>query len=184
MPPKRRIAINEVRHAHELTFSIYRRLPVFEDRKSGELFLGALDEARQRLAFDLLAYVVMPEHVHILLAPIGEYNISTILRGLKHSSSIRILRHLEKEQPHLANQLRVVRKDGTGLGRLWQQGGGYDRNIVSANAARASMDYIHANPVKRGLCEFPTDWPWSSALAYAEGEAPVAISTRWFTGEE
>lgn len=52
MPPKRRIAINEVGHAHELTFSTYRRLPVFEDRKSGELFLAALDEARQRLAFD------------------------------------------------------------------------------------------------------------------------------------
>jgi len=47
--------------------------------------------------------------------------------------------------------------------RFWQQGGGYDRNILSRKELWEKIDYIHANPVRRGLCEHPADWKWSSA---------------------
>lgn len=50
--------------------------------------------------------------------------------------------------------------------RFWQEGPGFDRNLFSPEAITASMDYIHLNPVKRGLCEKATDWKWSSARFY------------------
>jgi putative transposase len=56
---------------------------------------------------------------------------------------------------------------------FWQPGGGYDRNIDNAKVAWASVHYIHANPVRRGLVAHPTDWEWSSARWYAESEDVV-----------
>src|SRR5262249_48785979 len=58
--------------------------------------------------------------------------------------------------------------------RFWQPGGGYDRNITSAAALRAVIDYIHANPVRRGLVARAEDWEWSSARWYA-GLRPVKL---------
>ena len=58
--------------------------------------------------------------------------------------------------------------------RFWQPGGGYDRNITSIEALRAMIEYIHANPVRRGLVARAEDWEWSSARWFA-GIRPVKI---------
>ena len=58
--------------------------------------------------------------------------------------------------------------------RFWQPGGGYDRNITSTLALRAAIEYIHANPVRRGLVARAEDWEWSSARWYA-GLRPVKL---------
>ncbi len=183
MPQKRRLAINEIGHAHELTCSAYRRLPVFSDPVCADILLKTLGEASQRLNFDVLAYVVMPEHFHFLVAPRGEYAVSAILRDIKQPSAMKMLVHIKLTRPVLAEQLAVM-KGGRRVGRLWQQGGGYDRNITKLETAQASINYIHQNPVARGLCELATDWAWSSAGAYALDPipVPVPISTRWLTG--
>lgn len=183
MRRKRRITINEEGHAHALTFSVYRRVPVFADPNCADIFLKVLDEARQRQNFDLLAYVVMPDHAHILLVPRGKHDISTILRSIKQPSSRFLMRYLEEHGPRLANELTVQTKAGN-INRLWQQGGGFDKNVTDQRAANNIITYFHQNPVRKGLCEFATDWPWSSASAYEGGDAPVPINTWWFTGEE
>ncbi len=59
-------------------------------------------------------------------------------------------------------------------GRFWQPGGGYDRNITSTKVLRAVIDYIHANPVRRGLVSAAEEWEWSSARWYA-GRRPVKL---------
>jgi len=51
--------------------------------------------------------------------------------------------------------------------RFWQRGGGYDRNLVSKQAVLNSIEYIHNNPVRKGLVKSPEDWNWSSAGFYA-----------------
>lgn len=68
----RRISINEEGHAHALTFSTYRRATIFLDPQCADLFLDALDQTRERLNFDVLAHVAMPEQVHMLIAPQGD----------------------------------------------------------------------------------------------------------------
>jgi putative transposase len=68
-----------------------------------------------------------------------------------------------------------TRREGPRLRRrFWQPGGGYDRNITSAEALRAMIDSLHANPVRRGLVARAEDWEWSSARWYA-GLRPVKL---------
>ncbi len=165
---KLRKSVEELGYAHELTFSCYQRRPLLgKDRTRGWL-LDALDRARREHEFELWAYVIMPEHVHVLLLPrAADFRIASILKTIKQSVSRRAIRFLRAEAPAWVEQLRVTRPSGRSEYRFWQQGGGYDRNFVSAEAAWTAVDYLHNNPVRRGLADCPTDWPWSSACWYA-----------------
>lgn len=58
--------------------------------------------------------------------------------------------------------------------RFWQPGGGYDRNVVEVATVHQMIEYLHANPIRRGLVEHAEDWEWSSARWYA-GIRPVRI---------
>ena len=51
--------------------------------------------------------------------------------------------------------------------RFWQRGGGYDRNVHEPATAFKQIEYMHNNPVRRGLCMKPEDWIWSGAADYA-----------------
>ena len=63
----------------------------------------------------------------------------------------------------------VRERPGKHCFRFWLEGPGFDRNIFSPEAIKSSIDYIHMNPVKRGLCQKCTGWKWSSARFYADG---------------
>jgi hypothetical protein len=57
-----------------------------------------------------------------------------------------------------------------------QRGGGYDRNIYSLEETREKIEYLHNNPVARGLCDLPQTWKWSSAKEYlGVGVGPVTV---------
>jgi putative transposase len=146
--------MNEPGCFHELTFSCYQRQPLFDCDDKYKLFLLSLSQARSRHFFKIVAYVIMPNHVHLLICPPeGEYSISKILSGIKLPFSMRISK---------------LSKAHTGKlqGHFWQRGGGYDRNLVSQKAILSSIEYIHSNPVRKGLVSFPEEWPWSSARYY------------------
>ncbi len=167
--------IDEPGHAHALTFSCYQRLPLLARDRSRMWLIEAIEAARRRLNFDLWAYAVMPEHVHILLSPRDRpYQISRILWHIKRPVGLRAIRYLQEHDASWLTRLSVKRRDGTVESRFWQAGGGYDRNITDPATARAVIAYIHLNPVRRGLVERPEDWEWSSARWYA-GVRPVPI---------
>ncbi len=68
--------------------------------------------------------------------------------------------------------------DSNGHSHFWQRGGGYDRNIVTESELFEKVEYIHQNPVRRGLVKRSTDWPWSSARWYAgDRSGPVTIDS-------
>lgn len=116
----------------------------------------------------------MPDHVHVLVnpGPCPE-RMSAFLRALKEPVARLAIRYLQAKSPlWLA---RVTVREGSRLRhRFWQPGGGYDRNIESHAALRAMIEYIHANPVRRGLVARAEDWEWSSARWFA-GIRPVRI---------
>ena len=110
----------------------------------------------------------MPEHAHILLLPLrSDYRIATILKSVKQPVAQEAMAHLRTTESSWCERLKVTRSTGRVEYRFWQQGGGYDRNIHKAQTAWASVNYIHNNPVRRGLVDCPTDWAWSSARWYA-----------------
>ena len=118
----------------------------------------------------------MPEHVHVIVHPRRhEYSIADILRLIKLPVSRRAMQYLKREAPHWL--ARLTRQRGTRTERLfWQSGGGYDRNIDDPATLLKMIDYVHHNPVRRGLTQSPLDWAWSSAGDYADvrqGLVPV-----------
>ena len=117
-----------------------------------QCFVENLSARKTDLSFDLWAYVLVPEHVHLLLLPRkDDYSISRIPHALKRPVSYR------------ARQLGVTFEK-----HFWQPGGGYDRNLLTPAAVHREVGYIHANPVRLGLVEQPEQWPFSSAGFWAD----------------
>jgi putative transposase len=161
------VRFNEPGHAHELTFSCYQRLPLLSRDRTRLWLAQAIDAARHRLQFDLWAYVFMPEHVHLLVYPRRpDYRISSILWRIKQPVALRAVYFLAKHSSEWLARLSVKRADGRVERRFWQAGGGYDRNLMEPATVRLVMDYIHNNPVRRGLVGRPEEWAWSSAGQY------------------
>lgn len=163
----------EESHAHHLTFSCFQDRLLFKDRQLRDQFVAHLDTTRNRLQFKLFAYVVMPSHVHLLILPL-ETSISSILHSLKRPFAFRALTYFREQNPWLADQLHIKRKNKWTY-RFWMAGGGYDRNIFSDTVFRNTMSYIHSNPVKDGLAGVEEAWEWSSARFWHTGD-PVPIS--------
>ena len=160
--PRRKVH-DEPGHAHLLTFSSYKGRRFFADNAYCQFFVKALDAARSRHGFLVWAYVVMPEHVHLLICPgDGEARIATILQSVKQPVAARVKKEVPPNLP--GNRFR-----------LWQRGGGHDRNIWSDKALQSSLEYIHENPVRRGLVQTAQDYEWSSARWYERREGPLRM---------
>jgi putative transposase len=150
-------------HVHELTFSCIGRRPHLDDDRRRRILSGAIDAATERCSYDLVAFVYMPEHVHLLVWPrSAECRIAELLFAVKRQSSYRIKEFLLASDPQAVEKLT----DRAGIFRFWQQGPGYDRNLINRDSVRAAAEYIHNNPVRRGLCPTPADWKWSSWKHY------------------
>jgi len=164
---RHRKTLNIPGHAHALTFSCYRRYPFLTRPRTCQWLADAINQASAELGYKVLAYVMMPEHVHLLVFPNhASYDISAFTRALKQPVSRQAMRYLEKHEPQWLP--RLTRTRGKKTERLfWQSGGGYDRNIVEPGTLHATVDYIHENPVRRGLVKQAVDWSWSSARGYA-----------------
>jgi len=162
--------------ARELTFSTSGRRPLLIDPEFARITLQATAPAIPRCDFALLAFVIMPEHVHLLLVPrsgVGAPDPKRLLSDIKRRSSYDIKRCLQdRSESDLLDRLRVRRPDRA-VFRFWLAGGGYDRNLTSIDAVHASFDYIHNNPVKRGLCRSSAEYPWSSAAQWDERAAAL-----------
>jgi REP-associated tyrosine transposase len=141
---------------HFLTFSCYRRLPLLGTVRARTIFVQALATIRERYEFLLVGYVVMPDHVHLLISETDKGTPSTVLKVLKQ----RVARDLFAEKH---------RAPAVGLPRFWQPRF-YDFNAYSARKRREKLLYMHGNPVKRGLVENPNAWIWSSCSFYEKGE--------------
>jgi len=135
--------------------------------------LDAIQLGREQGKYDLWAYVIMPEHVHLVLLPRPNVNISQILRTLKQPVSKRALFWLKEHSPDFLAELEHVGSNEKRSHHFWQRGGGYDRNLRSVSDIYEKIEYIHENPVRRGLVESATDWPWSSCLAWETEEGSI-----------
>jgi len=165
-------------HAHEPTFSCYRRTPLLYSERAIVWLLQAIDTARRQRGFFVYAFVIMPEHVHIIIHPHEpKSEVSWFLKSMKQRVARRASRWMSDHDPQWYDKLSMIRKDGRCEFRFWQTGGGYDRNIENPSTLIRMIDYIHNNPVRRGLVVTATDWKWSSASWYEKGECVLGIDT-------
>lgn len=152
---------------HEFTFSCYRRLPLLANDEWRSRLSRHLQAACTEMAFNLVAFVYMPEHLHLLTYPtLVKPDFGRFLARFKQPFSKEIKELLIESGAPLLERLIVQERPGKTCFRFWQEGPGFDRNIYSPEALEASIDYVHNNPVRRGLCEKAIDWKWSSARYY------------------
>ena len=156
-------------HLHFITFSCYRRLPLLRSGRARNVFVEILDEVRDRYGFSLVGYVVMPEHIHLLVGEPKRGNPSTVIHGLK----LRVSKRMRRMRRKAAAVQKTFPSHGLVAPRFWQARF-YDFNVFSAKKRREKLEYMHRNPVTRGLVKDPKDWVWSSDASYSGRGTPLA----------
>jgi putative transposase len=132
--------------------------------------------------YDLLGFVFMPEHVHVVVLPCPGIRISRILVAMKVPVAKRAVLWIRVNAPDSLRCMEDRQPNGRCSYRFWQRGGGYDRNLRTAADVREKIRYIHANPIRRGLVTAADDWHWSSYRAWQTGEdVPIPIDREVLT---
>ena len=158
------------RHAHFLTFSCYKRRRLLDFDRAKKIVLGVLNSQLSRQRGRCAGFVVMPNHVHAIVWFPADDQISEFVKEWKKRSSVQIKRLL---RTGIASYGRTINADEP----VWQAGF-YDFNVYSPKKLREKLEYMHNNPVAKGLVAEASDWPWSSARYY-EHRRPVAVPVSW-----
>ena len=177
--------------SHFVTFCCYHRRRLLTTDESRRIFESALERVRRSFRLNVYGYVVMPEHVHLLLSKPQRDMSGSLAAPLKPKDGLNGPPVglngpplSETKQDTLADALKSLKQ---GVSRrligdaehFWQKRY-YDFNIRNYPQFVEKLRYIHRNPVKAGLCERPGDWEWSSFCHYATGcEGRVEIESEW-----
>jgi putative transposase len=145
---------------HFITFSCYRRLPLLNTTHARDMFVQELARVRTETGFRLLGYVVMPEHVHLLMSEPKIGSPSAAIQKLKQRVSRKMRGGIAQEQFRSQPE-----ESGEPLRSFWQARF-YDFSVNSEGKKKEKLNYMHANPVIRGLVQHPKNWLWSSWSFY------------------
>jgi putative transposase len=172
--------IDEPNIAHALTFSCFGRKQFLKAERACNFLAEGIHQAREKHRFHVWAYVFMPEHVHLLIFRTEQSSpMREILHGIKQSVARRALIYLRKNNPAGLSMLATGQKHSPY--RFWLDGGGFDQIIENRQSIENVVNYIHGNPVRRGLCTAAEDWKWSSASDWAGmGQGVVPIDRQSF----
>ena len=156
--PRRLQRFHPSGQSHFVTFSCYHRLPSLSSAEAKQAVEAALERVRRSFELCVFGYVVMPEHVHLLIGEPRRQTLAHAIKSLKQG---------------------VARRFIGGAEHFWQKRY-YDFNVRNHPQFIEKLRYIHRNPVKRDLCERPEDWQWSSFRHYQTGiEGAVEIESEW-----
>jgi len=158
--PERRYGQNEL---HFVTFSCYKPLPLLGSVPARNTFVEILGEARAKFGLAILGYVVMPEHVHLLISEPPNSTPSSFLQVLKQRVSRQPRQRTETPDAGQPSQ-RIDTRVGD-LPHFWQHRF-HDFNVWSQKKRNEKIHYMHMNPVERSLVRHPREWLWSSYSFY------------------
>ncbi len=162
-------------HLHFITCSCYRRLPLLRSARSRDRFLSVLEQTRLRYRFVVVGYVVMPEHIHLLMSEPEVGTPSTVMQVLKQRTARALLPKTKRRDPR---QIELF-AEAPERAPFWQSRF-YDFNVWTDRKRVEKLRYMHGNPVKRGLVADPDDWRWSSYRFYFLGEVGlVRVNEGW-----
>ena|SRR5437016_985466 len=141
---------------HFITFSCYRRQKRLGTPRARDWFVTVFERARRWYGFYVVGFVVMPEHVHLLISEPERKTLPVAIQMLKQSVSRKF-----------------------GKGQFWQVRY-YDDLVTTEHHRIQALRYIHRNPVKRKLAQLPEDWKWSSFDHHATGaDCGVEVESEW-----
>ena len=160
-------------HLHFITCSCYRRKPGLRTASRRDRFLSILEQTRKRYRFVVVGYVIMPEHIHLLLSEPELGTPSTVMQVLKQRTARALLpKCRDPRQTYLFGEAPP-------RAPFWQARF-YDFNVWSQKKRVEKLQYMHNNPVKRELVASPEQWRWSSYRFYELQEPGlVRVNEGW-----
>jgi putative transposase len=156
---------------HFITFTCYQRRKFLASAQSKNIAAQILGQVRAKFHFQLVGYVLMPDHVHLLISEPAGSTPAQVIQLFKQ----RVSRKLRGRKRPSQFQLPLRFLDDAGLPRRFWQRRYYDFHVYSRRKLREKLDYRHANPVTEKLVKHPKDWPWSSWPAYVGKAALLPI---------
>ena len=151
-------------HAHFITFGTSGKRKVLGIAHARQIVISTLSSLTSKYRLNVCGFVIMPDHVHALFWLPDDLVLPDVMRVWKSTSAHWLRKYYERTNPDFINLLKT-RRNGRELICFWQRRY-YDFNVKSSEKAREKLDYMHNNPVKKGLCKYPEDWIWSSARWY------------------
>ena len=165
--------------AYFLTATVVDYTVIFDEKAYAATVLDNLDFYRKKYRFRLYAYVIMPEHLHLVIHSSSETRITDIMRDFKSYTSKKLTAQL-KEDGRVEVLSRLRRSSSSKIEQPFGAPGNRAVGIYSENVLRTKVNYIHANPLRRGLVEEPADYPYSSYRNYyLDDESLIKIDKEW-----
>jgi len=159
--------------ARFVTFSCYHNYNLFKSDQTKEIFISRLNKLRKKYQFELYGYVLMLNHVHLVLRPIIDQQLSKMIGELKSHTAREIFSLWRKIGLDIFHKLKVIR-NGKAQNVFWQRRY-YDHNCRTKETTIEKIEYCHKNPVVNGLVEDQSEWQWSSNNWY-NGKKDVVIN--------
>jgi len=169
-------------YVHFVTTGTFRNLPFFRNEECCRALLEELNYYSDKLDFTLAGYVIMPDHIHLLLwwdkTEKSDLSISRIIQAIKGTTARRIINletsgsveHLLRVASDSAPKNYKPHKQNIKY-HLWKRGF-YDLNIYTDEKLAEKLNYVHSNPVRAGLVSSPGDYKWSSYKHYSDNPVP------------
>lgn len=158
----KRITHDEEGHAHFVTYSCYHRRRILDDDEAKQIVLDTLQAQLVRCSGHCAGFVIMPDHVHVVLWFSQPNQLSALMKQWKRTSSRRIAQHFARKLTSYGEWVQGS--------PVWQAHY-YSFNIIVADKLREKVTYMHHNPVRAGLVSQAVDWVWSSAGFYERGSS-------------
>jgi REP-associated tyrosine transposase len=173
-----RYRINNEYAAHFITSTIVQWLPVFTTAASCDIVVRSFEYCREQKGLRVHAWVILDNHFHAIVSGL---ELARTLADLKKFTAREILERLKCEgRDWLLNQLAyfcAAHKQGSNH-QVWQEGI-HPQSIPSDEIMLQKLEYLHRNPVKRGLVASPEHWRYSSAHQWLPGAVPVMRVDPW-----
>ena len=163
---------------HFLTCTVVNWLPLFTDPKLIDILYASLRFMQKNNRLTIYAYVIMDTHLHLVA---GSTDLSKEMANFKSFTARRIIDTLkEKKEKTLLEQLAQAKarykKDRQF--QVWQESS-HPQALQNEAMMRQKIEYIHKNPVKRGLVDEPIQWVYSSATNYAGLPGLLDVEQNW-----
>jgi len=173
-----RYRINNENTAHFITSTVVEWLPVFTTAACCDLLVRSFEYCRQQKALRVYAWVILDNHFHAIVSGL---QLARTLADLKKFTAHEILDQLKLEgRDWLLNQMEFFRAahKRESSHQVWQEGV-HPQSIASDQMMLQKLEYLHNNPVKRGLVASPEHWRYSSAHEWLPGAVPAMRVDPW-----
>ena len=164
-----------------ITSNIYSRICIFTRPSFIIPIIDSLNYYRYQYACKLLGYVIMPDHIHLLIWPQDTQIVTAFMRDLKRFTSGRITRQAKLEGK--VDWVKQFEEAGNETSRadckVWQDSF-WEQSIYTQEFLEQKLNYIHLNPVRAGLCAVPEEYPYSSFRNYyLHDDQLIEIDNKW-----